>query len=211
CLRLALGMLAALLLLSPKQMHPRFCPTHFLTALGLCLVAAFTNWGSKSGWLALLAAGLAFLGAIVWIHERAPAGWTLLVLTAAAIISAFIPGDSPTPQHLAKRLADDLSSAFLLGVATTAMLVGHSYLISPGLTIKPLMHELAALAVALLVRIAVAGTALWFWTADHDLANLNDEAVLWLPVRWLIGLLGPLGFGWMAYRTAKIRSTQSAT
>jgi len=34
---------------------------------------------------------------------------------------------------------------------------------------------------------------------------------LWLPVRWGIGLLGPLVFGWLAYRTAKIRSTQSAT
>ena len=91
------------------------------------------------------------------------------------------------------------------------MLVGHSYLISPALTIRALMHQLAALGVALLLRMGVAGTALWFWTADHDLTNLNDETVLWLPVRWGIGLLGPLVFGWLAYRTAKIRSTQSAT
>ena len=40
CLRLALGLLAGLLLLSPKQLHPRFFRTHFLTALGLMAVAA---------------------------------------------------------------------------------------------------------------------------------------------------------------------------
>lgn len=108
-------------------------------------------------------------------------------------------------------MANEFTSAALLGFSMTAMLVGHSYLISPGLTIKPLMRQLAALGIALVLRVGVAGTALWFWTADHDLTNLNDETVLWLPVRWLIGLGGPLVFGWMAYRTAKIRSTQSAT
>jgi hypothetical protein len=40
---------------------------------------------------------------------------------------------------------------------------------------------------------------------------LNGEVGLWLPVRWLVGVVAPLGFGWMAYASAKIRSTQSAT
>ncbi len=35
--------------------------------------------------------------------------------------------------------------------------------------------------------------------------------VLWLGVRWVIGLVGPLVLGWMAWETARIRSTQSAT
>ena len=34
---------------------------------------------------------------------------------------------------------------------------------------------------------------------------------LWLPVRWLVGFAGPLLLGWMAWRCAGIRSTQSAT
>jgi hypothetical protein len=34
---------------------------------------------------------------------------------------------------------------------------------------------------------------------------------IWLPVRWALGFAGPLGLGWMAWQTAKIRSTQSAT
>ena len=39
CLRLALGLIAALLLLSPAQVNPRFFRTHFLTTLGLTAVA----------------------------------------------------------------------------------------------------------------------------------------------------------------------------
>jgi hypothetical protein len=109
------------------------------------------------------------------------------------------------------RAANDLTAAALLGFSMTAMLVGHSYLISPGLSIKPLMRQLAALGVAVILRTAVAGAALWFWSADHDLTNLNNETVLWLPVRWLIGLIGPAVFGFLAFRTAQIKSTQSAT
>jgi hypothetical protein len=30
-------------------------------------------------------------------------------------------------------------------------------------------------------------------------------------VRWLLGFLGPLALTWMAWQTAKIHSTQSAT
>jgi hypothetical protein len=35
--------------------------------------------------------------------------------------------------------------------------------------------------------------------------------LLWLSVRWLIGLVGPLVLGWMAWEAVRIRSTQSAT
>jgi hypothetical protein len=35
--------------------------------------------------------------------------------------------------------------------------------------------------------------------------------VLWLPLRWGLGFVGPLVLAWMAWRTVRIRSTQSAT
>ena len=40
---------------------------------------------------------------------------------------------------------------------------------------------------------------------------LLTAAALWLPVRWGLGLLGPLLLAGMAWQTARIRSTQSAT
>ena len=109
------------------------------------------------------------------------------------------------------RLADQFASALLLGTAVAAMLLGHSYLISPAMTIAPLKRMLAAGTVALALRVTLAIWGLWFWTAEHPLANLDIETLLWLSARWLLGILAPLVLGWMAWETARIRSTQSAT
>lgn len=236
CLRLALGMLAALIFLSYRRMHPRFFRTHFLTALGLCIVALMTGWSISSDegphlvWrlLALVVAVAATLaGAVVWIFEIPPAGWTLLTTAVFAQVAALSLGDmqqadarrslslqgaEPVALMSAPALiANDVTSAAVLGFAMTAMLVGHSYLISPGLSINPLKWQIIGLGIALAARIAFSAAALWFWTGDHDITNVNDETVLFLPVRWLIGLVGPLVFGFMAFQTARIRSTQSAT
>jgi hypothetical protein len=108
-------------------------------------------------------------------------------------------------------LVDDLTSAVVLGTALTAMLVGHSYLISPGMALTPLMRCLLAGGAALLVRVTFIAWGLWRWTERTPTYTLENEIVLWLPVRWLVGVLAPLGFGWMAYSAARIRSTQSAT
>jgi hypothetical protein len=91
------------------------------------------------------------------------------------------------------------------------MLMGHSYLIAPAMSLTPLLRLLAGVFIATTLRLAVAGVSLWSWTAGHSLVNLEDETVLWLPVRWALGLLGPLLLGWMAWQAARIRSTQSAT
>ncbi len=229
CLRLALGMLAALTLLNPKVMHPRFFRTHFVTVLGLSVVAAVLDWNTSAQIPLAITVGLTLIGSLVWIFEHPPGGWIALALSAIAMVFSLAKLSASnsslgrlvldgglteiysTGTSLASRIASDLTAAALLGFAMTAMLVGHSYLISPGLTIKPLMRQIAALGVALILRAAVAGLALWYWSTDHDIANLNDENVLWLPVRWFVGLIGPAVFGFMAFRTAQIKSTQSAT
>ena len=223
CLRLGLGMLACLLLLPAAQVHPRFYRTHFLTVLGLTGLALWGAWGDGgAAVLALVggAAALAFLAAVVWSLDGAPGGRTLIVLTCAALATALVLVEKtapPGPQSeaagrpLAALLAGDLTSAALLGAAMTAMLMGHSYLIAPGMSMTPLLRLLAALGVAVLLRMAADAFGLWRWTAVHSPGRLNNEDLLWLPVRWLVGFVLPLALGWMAWQTARIRSTQSAT
>jgi hypothetical protein len=231
CLRLAAGLLGCLLLLTPDvgpatagasrfarsaRVGFRFYRTHFLTALGLaCAAALFLRDTAPAGLLALLAAALvlAVAGSVVWVLEGAPGGRALVVLTTAALAGGLVwletLGDSEVP--LASRLVGDLTSAALLGSALTAMLLGHSYLIAPAMSIRPLMRLLAAVALAVVARAAADGWALARWTAGHSLANLNADVALWLPVRWLVGFAAPLALDWMAWQTARIRSTQSAT
>src|SRR6266540_2614966 len=216
CLRLAAGLVACLLLLSPAQVNPRFYRTHFLVVLGLSAAALAFGWGSLGPWATVTlgaAAVLAFLGSLAWSLEGAPAGRTLIVLTtgllAAALVLAEVQAEGKGEP--AWRAASGLTAAALLGSATTAMLMGHSYLIAPAMSLTPLLRLLAALGVALVLRLLVAAAALWSWTAGHSLFNLEDETVLWLPLRWGLGFAGPAVLGWMAWESARIRSTQSAT
>jgi hypothetical protein len=226
CLRLACGLAGSLLLLNPAQVNPRFYKVHFLTVLGLAAVALVLVHASAvagGGWLWLpLVAGLvlALLGSVSWSLEGAPGGRTLIVLTLLDLVVALVLLDSELASRwwsshwgfgLAWTLAGSFTSAALLGTATTAMLMGHSYLIAPAMSLVPLLRLLAALGVSVLLRLAVAAGALWSWTAGHSLFNLGDVTVLWLPLRWGLGFAGTLLFGWMAWQTARIRSTQSAT
>src|SRR3954464_15843194 len=93
CLRLALGLLASLLLLSPEQLHPRFFRTHFLTALGLCVVATWSAWpdASAAGQITLSVAALvALLGALSWMLEPPPLGRSVVVLSIVAIVGGLV-------------------------------------------------------------------------------------------------------------------------
>src|SRR5438067_4829837 len=218
-LRLACGLAGCLLLLPAAQINQRFFRAHFLTILGLTALAA-VSLGSSAGpvlWTVLAAAmACAFAGSFVWSLDRAPAGTTMTALTAACLIAALVAarlrpadvpeGGAPAAAPSAWLLANDLTSAALLGAATTAMLMGHSYLITPTMSPTPLLRLLAALFASVGLRAALAGLGLWSWTGGHSLANLEVETVLWLPLRWGLGLLAPLVLGWMAWQTAKIRS-----
>ena len=213
CLRLGCGLLAALFLLSPSQVNPRFFRVHFLTALSLTAVAAvFLRDQAEAGlWLALAGAlGLTFLGSVIWSLEGAPGGRALLLLSVPALAAALWLTDVGSAEA-PWRFTDDLASAAVLGSATTAMLVGHSYLIAPAMSLTPLLRLLKAVAACLLLRMALASVGLWLWTGQSQSSTLETEMLVWLPARWVVGFITPLVLGWMAWETAKIRSTQSAT
>jgi hypothetical protein len=216
CLRLAAGLAAALLLLPSTQVNPRFFRTHLLTALGLTVVAAVFLSESADLWLWLLlgAAGVVtFAGSVSWMLEGAPGGRLFIAASAAVLTPALVLASRVVrpEQGFAAALADDLTSAALLGSATTAMLIGHSYLIAPAMSLSPLLRSLAALGLCTVLRLGLALAGLWLWKAGPVHASLETETHLWLAVRWGVGFLAPLALAWMAWETARIRSTQSAT
>ncbi|MBY0231608.1 MAG: hypothetical protein K2W96_20170 [Gemmataceae bacterium] len=213
--RLAFGMTACLLLLSPASSarpapgekplaHPNFFRTHLLIVLGLsCLAALFPGEAPYQLPLLVAACGLAALGSAAWMLERSPRGVSLIVLAAAALLAALVLREP--------NVVGGLTSALLLGAAMSAMLMGHNYLVAPAMSLVPLFRLLAALAVALVLRAVADGAALAGWAQAHGFDTLKADAMLWLPVRWLVGIAGPAAMCWMAWQTARIRSTQSAT
>lgn len=232
-------MIGALLLLFWDEVNPRFYRTHYLVAMGLIAVAMIAGPLNLAAGLQetlaekcslemvvmlfslgaitlFLAPFFCTLGSISWSIEGHPGSRTIGIASAASLVVAlgFRAAGAVKQFQLpdfAVMLAGELSSAALLGAAVTAMLLGHFYLIAPGMSLSPLMRLLAALFVVTGFRMVLAGWGLWSWTADHSLINWEDETVLWLPVRWGLGFGGPLVLGWMARSAAKIRSTQSAT
>src|SRR5262245_25159313 len=147
CLRLAAGMMACLLLLSPAQVNPRFYRTHFLTALGFACIVLVLVWES-SAWpvLTLLGVGmfLVFARSFSWSLEGAPGGQSLVVLTTLTLAGALAVHEIESAEKapLAARLLGDACASALLGSALTAMLLGHFYLIAPGMSMTPLFRLL---------------------------------------------------------------------
>jgi hypothetical protein len=233
CLRLAAGMLACLLVLPARLVNPRYFRTHFHTALGLTGLAWLFP-GPVHSWaglpLQLLFAAsllLAFAGSFVYALEEAPGGKVLTGLTTLALVATLglaeigrlerFANGPPAPADcglVAALLASSLTSAAVLGAALSAMLMGHIYLIVPGMSLRPLQRLLAVLGVALLLRMGVEGYAAWLWwrwTTRFPSVKLGNDTLLFLPVRWGVGFVLPLALGWMAWQTTRIRSTQSAT
>ena len=233
CLRLAFGMMASLLVLDSKPIPPRFFRVQFLVSLALITVAwffLFSSYAVRKGYFSywyewnsiiLTTSGVVcFFGCISWHLDNAPGGMasirlTFLGLGLVLFLGSSLMSFSPIPEERPTLNlwppADNYASAAMLGTATTAMLLGHSYLISPAMSIVPLQRMLIALAGALAFRVSLACWGLYWWTAEHPLRNLETETLLWLSARWLLGIFGPLLLGWMAWETARIRSTQSAT
>src|SRR5205807_2108559 len=129
---------------------------HFLTALGLVAVPLAFLWQGGEWLLAVLLCltlFACFAGSVVWSLEGAPAG-RILTLAAVALLTVALGltehGDQAEAASSGAStagfgwlLAGDLTSAALLGAATTAMLMGHSYLIAPAMSLTPLLRLLA--------------------------------------------------------------------
>ncbi|MEI7684054.1 MAG: hypothetical protein WCL32_03440 [Planctomycetota bacterium] len=213
CLRLALGMVAPMMILPAQVVPPRFFRVQFLTALALLVIGVVLSGSTGALVLALFAASIVvcLVGSIVWHTDEAPFG-RLLFFAGTGLIAGTLGmlrlGQDDSPTWL---FVDDLASALMLGSAISAMLMGHSYLIAPAMSLSPLNRMLGLLAAALGVRAGLACLGLSWWTRLSPSATLDRETVLWLAARWVLGLLFPLGLAWMAWESARIRSTQSAT
>ncbi len=110
-----------------------------------------------------------------------------------------------------------LISALFLGSVVFAMILGHWYLVVPTLHIRPLRALTTLMLGAILARTLLTALTIYvFWT-DGDiqiretLRSFLGLGGLYLWVRVLFGLLGPLIVGFMVWQTVKIHSTQSAT
>lgn len=184
------------------------------------------GWGARTtapgaeGYGFLLAATVALLVLTVLYNRAEHFGWErlrrpLLLAAVVAGVVATLAGAAPGPRGLLALTG--LSSAWLVGAAATAMILGHWYLVVLDLPITALRRLTILLVIGLALRTLVVGYALsgpvsvgW----EHALAVAGgefDPDGIFVWMRLLFGLAGPLSLIWFIWRTVEIRSTQSAT
>jgi hypothetical protein len=167
--------------------------------------------------VALAVGGTAFVGSTLWMVERRWGGRCAFFLIGVASFLWMIakilslgPDAAPGPDASAQSVllaASSLASAGTLGAAMSGMLLGHRYLTAPGMPIEPLHWANHTLGVAALVRLAVSALALLY----VGRALTDSTYVVWLVLRWLSGIAGPLVVWFMVRRILVYRNTQSAT
>lgn len=216
-LRMAAGLAAVLLITPSRKVPPAFFRTHCQIILGLLVLAALNLAGSEPDRmdmsLAVAAAACAFLGSILWglgLHRLAvPLTAVLVVFVARLLIGE--PWNGDWAQN-ALNAASRLSSAALLGSTLSAMLLGHHYLTAPAMSIDPLRRFVLFMWGSLLIRAILAALATGFWlNATHGSHGIDSMALLFLGMRWLVGIVGVGVAAFLGWRTVQIRSTQSAT
>jgi len=223
--RLTFGVATAMCLTPSKWVTSGFYRVHLWMLLGIQTLAALALYSAQPEttqlvginrpqfWLAVAAAIGSYVGAVIWMYERRLIGKIAIAIVAAcALAGCMLPvvaiGDKP----IAMQLADRISGSLLLGLVTTAMLLGHWYLNTPTMRLEPLKRLIVLLGVAVLLRAAVCASGAWLEIAAlASSAGLPPSWSLFVTLRWLAGIAGVLAMAAMTWQTLKIPNTQSAT
>jgi hypothetical protein len=183
----------------------RLCGILALAMAGISLYFGRGLWLANALVFAAVLLQLAFVQ-IAWRKTQQFFGWLAFFLAVRAGV-AYLGSNI----GFLIAYASAIGIAAMTGLALMDMLLGHAYLTASKMTMAPFIRINTLLAGTLIWRaiIAVAGTML--------LQHFRPVYLLWgqhglfILTRWLVGLLVPGVFVYMAHDCIKRRATQSAT
>jgi len=231
---LAGGVMAAAAISSPRLVTVHWLRLAGILGLSFAGLAVFFAFGRdplpevspvyrRIQWGMLIAVPLAILLQLalvqtLWLRAQrlvAASAFVLAVLVGSGLLHEHVPVRG-VPEGMTKFLAMSLQTAasagvaLLPGLALMDMLLGHAYLTAAKMTIAPFRRLNLAVAALLVMRLGLSGVAvglLWEFPTELFWARYG----LLLITRWLVGLLVPAIFIYMAQDCIRRRSTQSAT
>ncbi|GAC1479457.1 MAG: hypothetical protein PVSMB9_03060 [Candidatus Dormibacteria bacterium] len=164
---------------------------------------------------ALVLAVLLIHAVAVFRKSSAAASWLLTLVASGLLLTAIAVALAPLAGSVLGGAAIALAvllSATVLGAATTGMLLGHWYLVTPALTNRPLLRSIAVLLVGLVLQAIVyplmlRGLAHGSGSLTHALTLSPTLSVLWA----LSAVTLPLVAAGLALPTCRIRSFTSTT
>ncbi|HIE65562.1 MAG: hypothetical protein ABGX83_10130 [Nitrospira sp.] len=134
-------------------------------------------------------------------------------LAILASVGYYLPQSSGLVRVLSLS-AQFLSSSLLMGAGVLGMLLGHSYLTRPSLSIVPLRNLAKLFMVFVFLEAGLTLISLMILVPPQRLKNallMNTIEGLYLWIRLLIGIGGPVILAPMILETVKERATMSAT
>jgi hypothetical protein len=166
---------------------------------------------SSIAFVLALAAYLVMLRGERWREVRTWIGVAVPILALASLWAASLVVTSPQLGGLGAPLAV-LAGALALGSALAALSLGHWYLVSPTLSVQPLIRLTFVCLGAIAIQAILVPLLIWGPGADPNaVQTLITDNALFFGVRLVFGLLVPAIASIMTWRTARIRSLDSAT
>jgi hypothetical protein len=213
--RLGFGLALAMSLTPAARVTSGFFRNHLYVLLGINVLATLASLADRERfllWPPLAAAIVSYLGAALWLYEKAWLGVVALLIVASLDLAGAwfsqLPVSDASPLGTLLRVLDPASGGLLLGSTIAAMFLGHWYLNTPTMELAPLRRLLKLMAASLALRVAAAAAGLIAIASYSELSPLNMPL---LALRWLAGLVAMAGVIWMTWQTLKIPNTQSAT
>lgn len=105
-----------------------------------------------------------------------------------------------------------LAISAVTGGSMAAVVLAHWYLVTPKISERPLLLTAKLLMLALAIQLLLFGV--WQAAGIPDMEPfeaLTGSNAIFVWLRLLVGIVGPLILSWMAYRTVLTRSMESAT
>ncbi len=155
----------------------------------------------------------------LWFHHPHHSRNLLLFATGLGIVAILASAFYYLPEASGAARMVSLSiyflvSALLLGAGVLSMLLGHSYLTRPGLSIVPLRNLVNIFMILVFIEAGIALLSMILLSPGQRLVDallLRNFEGLYLWIRLLIGILGPLILAPMIVLTVRDRATMSAT
>ncbi len=222
---MAVGIAIGMPWIPPKEMGRKF---FILMSLLAVLFYALAILASERGldYFHLGACG-ALIFYNVFISPKGGVISSVLLWIAIALGIAGLWSDShnfghqlPIEGHQATWLfLNYLASALVLGGSLVAMILGHWYLVSPGLSFGILKRVTVLFILGLTLRILAIGISAYFqgvhweniWVRAGGAVGFFTGSGLFISVRLLFGIVLPVAMAYMAFECVRIRSNQSAT
>lgn len=183
-------------------------------------LTALTVHGSTAGIATLRAEALvAFLVlAVVYVmvirmQAAALIVGALAIGAAVGTLAVAALGWAPTYQEAVPLIVQMAMLAVITGGSLAAVVLGHWYLVTPGISERPLVLQARLLLAILLLQalLFVTWTTLAGGPGQTPFSSFTTGPVLLVVLRLLVTILFPIMLAVMAWRTALTRSMESAT